>query len=127
MIVTSPAPNLVCSIALAVPALLLGSGTPSAYAQGEITTPPPPPLGENLAPSGGHAPIGGNPIIADFSPVGPPGFGSPEAAPFPGPAIADYMPPAPPITVWLGPDNPFSRDYVPALPGIPIPTFPSLP
>ena len=130
MIVTSPAYYLACSIALAAPALLAGSGAPPAYAnQGEITTPAPAPiLGENLAPSGGHAPVGDNPIIADFSPVGPPGFGSPEAAPFPGPVIADYLPPAPPIVITLGPDHPQSRDYIPSLPGIPIPIpIPPLP
>jgi hypothetical protein len=106
---------LASAVAVATPLLFFGAGTAPAYAD-DYGIPGPVPVVPGLIPIG-------DPIIADFAPMQPPGFDSPEAAHIPGPVIADYLPPAPPVIVTLGPDNPYSRDYVPGIP-IPLPLFP---
>jgi len=107
---------LATAVAVATPLLLFGAGTAPAYADPHDTPAPVPVLPSLI-------PVIGSPIIADFAPLQPPGFDSPEAAHIPGPVIADYLPPAPDMVITLGPDNPYSRDYVPGIP-IPLPSIP---
>ena len=109
----SPSRYLASAVAVATPLLFFGAGTAPAYAD-DFGIPSPAPVVPGLIP------VIGDPFIADFSPMQPPGFDAPEAAHIPGPVIADYLPPAPPVVITLGPDNPFSRDYVPGF-SIPMP------
>lgn len=96
------------ALTVTTPLPLLVAGTSPAYADPHDTPVPPFP----------------DPIIADFSPLQPPGVDSPAAALLPGPVIADVVPPPSQVVeIILGPDNPASRDYT----GLPVPTLPNIP